>query len=178
MRNAHGRGPAVLSWLHQVALSLWLGGIVIIGAVVAPATFGSARAQGQTDSSQPLFAFAGQVLGEVFRRFNYVVLVAGTLMLVAGVRYASLSGFCRKRITVRAALTAVALGIAAWLSAAVYPEMFAARARGDMATFEPLHKASTTAFQAQMVLLLGVAALTAWMHPGERGGPLKQDGGP
>jgi uncharacterized membrane protein len=156
-----------LNWIHQVALSLWLGGIVIIGAVVAPATFGSARAQGQTDSSQPLFAFAGQVLGEVFRRFNYVVLAAGVLLLVGGVGYARLAGVCSKRIAVRAVLTAVALGIAAWLSFSVYPEMFAARARGDMEPFEAMHRMSTMAFQAQMVLLLGVAALTGWMSVGD-----------
>lgn len=167
---------AALSWLHQVALSLWLGGILIIGAVTAPAVFGTAKSQGQTDASQPLYRFAGEAMGEVFRRFNYVVIVAGVLLLLTGIAYGALSGACRKRLTVRALLTGAALGFGVWVTFVLYPQMVAARAAGVGADFDAMHRTYSMAFQAQLVLLLGVAALTAWMHrPGDVGREVKRE---
>jgi hypothetical protein len=141
-----------------------MGGILVIGIVVAPAIFGSAKAQGQTDLSQPLYRFAGEAMGEAFRRFNYVVLAAGVILLIAGWGYGSLAGLCRRRMTVRAILTAVALAIAGWTTFGLYPELVRTRSAGEMTAFDQLHHTYSFAFQGQLLLLVTVAALTAWMH--------------
>ena len=156
-----------LNWLHQIALSVWLGGILVVGAVAAPAVFRTAKAQGQTDMSQPLYRFAGEAMGEVFRRFNYVVLAAAALLLLSGIAYGALAGLCRKRITVRAVLTVLATAIALWVTFGLYPELVRLRVSGEMVSFDQMHRTYSTAFQGQLVLLLGVAALTGWMHLGK-----------
>ncbi len=153
-----------LSWLHTLGLCLWLGGIGIVGAVVAPAVFGSAKAAGQTEWGQPLYTFAGTVMTEAFRRFSTVVLVAGAVMLLAGLGYGRLAGMCPRRLLVRAALTAAALASAAWAAFSLMPPMLAAQAAGRMDVFDPMHHTYSTVFRLQLVLLLGVAALTGWLH--------------
>lgn len=154
----------ILCWLHQVALSVWLGGIVVVGAVAAPGVFRTAKAQGHTDMSFPLYRFAGEALGEVFRRFNYVVLAAAMVMLLAGLAYGALAGFCPRRIGVRAVLTLLAGGIALWVTLVLYPELIRLRDSGQMTTFDQIHRTYSSAFQAQLILLFGVAGLTGWMH--------------
>lgn len=153
-----------LLWIHQLCLSLWLGGIAILGAVAAPAVFGAARSAGDNERGMPLFDFAGTALAGAFGRFNTVVLAAGALMLLSGLGYGLLGGLCRKRLTVRAGLAAMAYGWAVYLATQLYPQMMAARAAGDLATFDVMHHTYSRGFSGQMVLLLGVAALTAWVH--------------
>jgi len=155
---------AGLCWLHQVALAVWLGGIFALGIVAAPAVFGVAKAQGHTDNTHALYRFAGEALGEVFRRFNGVILVAGALTVVAGVVYGLLAGCCSKRLSVRAALSVAAVGFAGHAALALTPPMLAARAAGDWTEFDRLHDVYTLDFKAQAVLLLGILALTAAMH--------------
>jgi uncharacterized membrane protein len=161
MRNL---AAVFLFWIHQLCLSLWLGGIAILGAVAAPAVFGAARSAGHTERGMPLFDFAGTALAGAFGRFNTVVLAAGALMLVSGLGYALLSGLCRKRLTVRAGLAAMAYGWAVYLATQLYPRMMSARAAGDLASFDVMHHTYSRGYSGQMVLLLGVAALTAWLH--------------
>jgi hypothetical protein len=48
------------------------------------------------------------------------------------------------------------------------PRMQAARAANDMELFQALHKSASHGFSAQMLLLLAVAALTAWLEAGKR----------
>lgn len=164
---------AGLSWLHQVALSVWLGGILVVGAVTAPAVFGTAKAQGQTEISQPLYRFAGEAMGEVFRRFNYLVLAAGVLLLLSGVGYALLTGVCRRRMLARAVLNVLALGVAGWVTFGLYPQMVQARSAGQMGGFDQMHHTYSAAFQAQLILLLGIAALTALIHVRESHAPAR-----
>ncbi|HVF10485.1 MAG TPA: DUF4149 domain-containing protein [Abditibacteriaceae bacterium] len=157
-------GTIFLNWLHQVALAVWLGGIVTIGGAVAPAIFGSARKAGHTAHGMPLFDFAGTAIGEAFRRFNTGVLIAGLVMLLAGVAYSRLAGLCPIRTRVRAAMTLLCWAIAVWLEYSLFPRMNAFRSQEQMDAFDDLHQTSTVAFQSQMVLLLGIVALTGWMH--------------
>ena len=76
-----------LHWLHQVLLSLWLGGILILGAVAAPGVFGAAKAAGHTERDMRLYDFAGAAMGIVFQRFSLLILVIGLLLTAAGVGY-------------------------------------------------------------------------------------------
>ena len=132
-----------------------------MGAVSAPAVFGTAKAKGHTAWGMPLYTFAGEALGEAFRRFNYLVLVSGALALVAGVAYGLLAGQGGRGVGVRALLTGVAWAVAAWLTFGLYPQVLAARAGGPMELFDRLHKTYTGAFSVQMLLLLAVMGLTA-----------------
>lgn len=147
---------------------MWLGGILIIGAVVAPSVFGSARAAGDTQSGAPLYDFAGLVMTEAFRRFNGVVLVAGLLMLACGLAYGLSSPICRKGVVTRAAFTAVAWSCAAWLSFSLFPQLMAARDAGNAEAFKAMHETYSTGFKLQMLLLLATAAVTAWIEHGKQ----------
>jgi len=153
-----------LHWLHQVLLSLWLGGILILGAVAAPGVFGAAKAAGDTQRGTRLYDFAGTAMGMAFQRFALLVLGVGLLMTLAGVAYGMLSGLCRRRTIARAGLTALAWCINIWMVFSIFPQMQAAREMKQMEMFDILHHTSSNAFLAQAVLLLGVAALTSWMH--------------
>lgn len=68
---------AALRYVYVLALVVWLGGMIVIGAVVAPAAF---QALEQADlvagRSQ-----AATVVGEVLSRFHVVSYAAGGLML-------------------------------------------------------------------------------------------------
>jgi uncharacterized membrane protein len=71
-----------LRYAYVLALVIWLGGMVVLGAIVAPATFrvleASAPAVGR--------ALAGELFGTILARFHYVAYAAGaTLLLTLGV---------------------------------------------------------------------------------------------
>jgi hypothetical protein len=153
----------LLNWLHQLMLAVWLGGIATL-AVSAPAIFREAKNQGQTNWSMPLYHFAGMAVTSIFQRFTLLCVVAGGLMLFSGIAYGGPAGLCRRRLTVRAALTALAWLIVLYLQFGLLPEMLHARDSGDMSAFDALHKTSSHLFSAQLLLLVTVAALTSWMH--------------
>jgi hypothetical protein len=150
-----------LHWLHQVLLSLWLGGILVLGAVAAPGVFGAAKAAGHTQRGMPLYTFAGVAMGDVFERFAAMIMVVGLLLAVTGVAYGQLGGLCRRRTIVRAAITVVAWGLTVWMAFGVFPQMDTARELKNMALFDSLHNLSSNVFKAQALLLLGVAAISA-----------------
>jgi uncharacterized membrane protein len=67
-----------LRYAYLLALVLWLGGMVVLGAIVAPATFrvleASAPAVGR--------ALAGELFGTILARFHYLAYAAGATLLV------------------------------------------------------------------------------------------------
>jgi uncharacterized membrane protein len=164
-----GRPPrtnaaAALCFFHQAALSVWVGGILVLGAIAAPAIFGTARASGATERGMPLFDFAGTAMGAAFERFSVLAVVLGGVVLVAGVGYGRLSDLCPVRLRVRGVLTALAWIGALVLAKKIIPEMNAARAGSDAGQFDQLHHLSSFCFQAQALLLLAVTGLTGWLH--------------
>ena len=68
----------VLRYCYAVALAVWLGGMVVAGLVVAPATFGVL--QGWDPATGRMLA--GQVFGEILRRLNHVAYICGGVMLL------------------------------------------------------------------------------------------------
>jgi hypothetical protein len=148
-------------WLHLLSLCVWLGGIVVWGAVGAPSVFAEVRAREGPATAGPLHAFAGAAVTRGFERLGVLTLVAGAAMFFSGLAYARLAALCRVRATVRSVVTLGALGVAAWTALWLMPEM--ARAAGDPDRFQPLHHLSRHAFQAQAVLLAGAALLTGWL---------------
>jgi hypothetical protein len=66
-----------IRYVYALALGVWLGGMVILGAVVAPATFQVLQARA-SESGREL---AGAVFGTALARFHYVAYAAGGLLL-------------------------------------------------------------------------------------------------
>jgi uncharacterized membrane protein len=68
-----------LRYIYVLALVVWLGGMVVLGAVVAPTTFQVLQA------SEPVAgrALAGEVFGATIARFHYVAYAAGVTLLVS-----------------------------------------------------------------------------------------------
>ena len=67
-----------LRYVYVLALVVWLGGMVILGAVVAPTTFQVL----QTSVPATGRELAGAVFGATLARFHYVAYAAGGLLLV------------------------------------------------------------------------------------------------
>lgn len=67
----------VLRYVFALGLACWLGGMVILAAVVAPATFGVLQSREGTAGR----VLAGAVFGETLRRFHVVAWVSGAVLL-------------------------------------------------------------------------------------------------
>jgi uncharacterized membrane protein len=77
----------VARYLYVLSLVVWLGGMVALGMIAAPATFGVLEAREGAGGR----ATAGAVFGETLRRFHLMSYVAGALML-AGLTVIALMG--------------------------------------------------------------------------------------
>ena len=96
-------------YIYVLALVVWLGGMVILGVLVAPTTF-SVLQMRAPDGGREL---AGAVFGSTLAGFHYVAYAAGVLLLltlgtmrVLGPRPASFG--------IRAAIVVLMLGVAAY----------------------------------------------------------------
>jgi uncharacterized membrane protein len=69
----------LLRYVYVLALVIWLGGMVALGALVAPTTFEVL----QTREPASGRALAGEVFGQTIARFHYVEYGAGALLVVA-----------------------------------------------------------------------------------------------
>ena len=68
----------LLRYLYVVALVLWVGGLVVAGALVAPSVFGVLQAWNQLEGR----VLAGQVFGEVLLRLTWLSYVMGAVMFI------------------------------------------------------------------------------------------------
>ena len=69
----------LLRYLYVVALVLWVGGLIVAGAVVAPSVFGVLQAWNASQGR----VLAGQVFGEVLMRLTWLSYAMGAVMFVA-----------------------------------------------------------------------------------------------
>jgi hypothetical protein len=71
----------VIRYLALTVLVVWLGGMIVLGLLVAPATFGVL----QTSASDPATGrmLAGSVFGVILRRFHLLAYGCGALLLAA-----------------------------------------------------------------------------------------------
>lgn len=67
-----------LRYLSLLALVVWLGGLLVTGTIVAPATFETLQA-GHAEGNRRL---AGAVFGEVLKRMHRVGYAAGAVMIL------------------------------------------------------------------------------------------------
>jgi hypothetical protein len=136
--------------LYAVALALWMGGLVVLGAVVAPTVFGIVPAPTSADA-----------MTVVFRRFDTIAIACGVVALVAEAAIAWRGGKARRLDVVRASALAIAVGLAilegAWLSPAIQRLHRGGAVRGfglDGAELEHLHRIAESTAKAELVLLL------------------------
>jgi hypothetical protein len=152
-------------YVYILALVVWLGGMVVLGAVVAPATFQVLQA------SEPVTGreLGGAVFTTILERFHYVAYGAGALLLITLALMAVL-GPRPRHLAVRFALITAMLAVALYSGAVVLrnadgirrevgvpsrlPESDARRVR-----FDELHVLST---RLMMVNLVGALALLFW----------------
>jgi uncharacterized membrane protein len=143
-------------WLHQVCLAIWIGGIVVIGAVVAPIAF---RHSGLEPRQ------AGSVVGGSLGRFNVISYVAGALLILAELAEIRLVPRLierRRRLAVLRLLAAGSmLGLALYLGLGLAPAMTRDRASGEMARFDAGHRRYERLADMELGLALASALLTA-----------------
>lgn len=68
----------LLRYLYVVALVLWVGGLIVAGAVVAPSVFGVLQAWNETQGR----ALAGEVFGEVLLRLTWLSYAMAAVMFI------------------------------------------------------------------------------------------------
>ena len=68
----------MLRYLYVVALVLWVGGLVVAGALVAPSVFSVLEAWNESEGR----ALAGQVFGEVLLRLTWLSYAMGGVMFI------------------------------------------------------------------------------------------------
>ncbi len=100
-------GMLALRYLYVLALTTWLGGMVVLGAISAPATFEVLQERDPAGGR----AAAGAVFGETLRRFHRLAYAAGTLMLGTLLVGAAL-GSRPRQPGLRAAIVSAMLAIA------------------------------------------------------------------
>jgi uncharacterized protein DUF4149 len=70
----------VIRYLALTVLVVWLGGMIVLGLLVAPSTFGVLQtAAGDAATGRML---AGAVFGEILRRFHFLAYGCGAILLV------------------------------------------------------------------------------------------------
>ena len=68
----------MLRYLYVVALVLWVGGLIVAGAIVAPSVFGVLQAWNESQGR----VLAGQVFGDVLLRLTWLSYAMAVIMFV------------------------------------------------------------------------------------------------
>ena len=156
----------LLRLVYVLALTVWLGGMAILGAVVAPTIFQTLQAA-DPDGGR---ALAGLAFGAMLGRFHYIAYGCGVLLLVMLIIMALL-GPRPKAFAVRFALVVGMLLVAVYSGVVVLGEIDAIQQEvgalpsrlpaGDprRIRFDELHQLST---RLMMVNLFGALALVYW----------------
>ncbi|MBI4887336.1 MAG: DUF4149 domain-containing protein [Acidobacteria bacterium] len=153
-----------LRYVYVLALVVWLGGMLTLGALVAPTTFQVLQA------TEPVTgrALAGELFGATLARFHYVAYAAGLLLLVT-LSAMRLLGPRPTAFGVRAVIIAAMLATTLYSGLVVLPRIDAvqqeagglpsrlAAADARRVRFEELHQLSTRlmlcAMGAALILL-------------------------
>jgi len=97
-----------LRYVYMLALVAWLGGMILLGALVAPTTFQVLQASAPEHGR----ALAGELFGVILARFHYFAYAAGAVLLLTLAAMALLGprprGFA-VRTAIVAAMPAVAI---------------------------------------------------------------------
>lgn len=149
------RARIAVATIYVLAIAAWAGGLVVLGAIVAPTVFRIVPAPSSADA-----------MTVVFRKFDGVAMVSAAIALVAEATLFLKDGKATRLDLVRGA-AAVASGIlailvGAWLSPGI-SELHrngAVRGLNDAGIeLERLHKLAEAAGKGQLLLLLVVLVL-------------------
>jgi uncharacterized membrane protein len=152
-----------LRYAYVLALVLWLGGMVVLGAIVAPATFQVLQASAPETGR----ALAGELFGTILARFHYVAYIAGATLLVT-LAVMRVLGPKPHAFAVRVLIVVVMLGIALYSGIVVLGAIDAVQIEagglpsllpaGDPrhVRFESLHRLSTRLMMTNVVAALGL----------------------
>jgi uncharacterized membrane protein len=155
-----------LRYVYVLALVVWLGGMAVLGAIVAPATFQVLQASAPSIGR----ALAGDLFGQILSRFHYVAYACGGVMLLSMTAMGVL-GPRPRAFFVRLALISVMILIALYSGFVVLREIDAIQLgagqlpsllpAGDARRirFDALHQLSTRLMMANIV---GALALLYW----------------
>ena len=95
-----------LRYVYVLALVVWLGGMIVLGALVAPTTFQILQASVPATGRE----LAGEVFGAIIATFHCVAYAAGAVLLVSLTAMAVL-GPRPRAYAVRCAIIAATLGV-------------------------------------------------------------------
>ncbi len=154
--------------LHLLALALWLGGLVAIGALVAPTAFHVTRTAPALAGNLPQQnALAGAVVGGSLRLFCFLDLACAAVLLAANLLLLPRSS--RRWTGACLGTTLVLLASTLCLAFGLTPAMDHAQAQGQMAAFDQMHheyEQLSTLFQMPLLLLLVVFTALRDSPPG------------
>ena len=160
-----------LRYDYVLALVVWLGGMVVLGAIVAPATFQVLQASAPSIGR----ALAGDLFGQIIARFHYVAYACGGIMLTSMVAMALL-GPRPRAFAVRLAVISVMLLVALYSGLIVLRTIDAIQLEvGRLPSllppedvrrirFDELHQLSTRLMMANIVGALGLLFWEARDH--------------
>jgi hypothetical protein len=150
----------VLRFLRDLGIALWLGGLIAIGALVAPTAFHLVRQLPQLHADKNLqTAIAGGVVGGSLRIFNVVCYVCGGLIIVAEAFMLlnpskTRTGFFWTSFSLILAIAL--LGSAFYLGHVLFPALDLAQQQGNLLLFDRLHHLYEQLSGLQLPLLLGI----------------------
>lgn len=155
-----------LRYVYVLALAVWLGGMAVLGAIVAPVVFQVLQA------SEPTLGrvLAGAVFGAVLARFHLVAYACGAILLVTLAAMALL-GPRPRGVAARSAIIALMLGVSVYSGRWVLGEIASIQhAVGGLPStlpaadprrirFDELHQRAT---RLMVLNLLGAIVLVFW----------------
>jgi hypothetical protein len=146
-----------LEALALVALAVWLGGLVVLGAAAAPLVFRIVPAP-----------YAADAMTAVFQRFDMIAVGCAVLVLLVEVAHALLRRPLLRSDVVRASLACGATGLAIFLAMVVSPRIAALhqsgaiRGLGELGErLEATHRLAESVAKAELGVLVIVLALHA-----------------
>ena len=147
---------AAIAGVQLLALAVWAGGLLALGAVVAPIVFRVVPAPTSADA-----------MTLVFRRFDVVAIVCAAVALVAEAAFAVRGGRVLRVDLLRGLCVVVAAGLAitigAWLSPAIADLHRGGAVRGvgeAGAALERLHHLAEGLSKAEILLLFATFVLS------------------
>lgn len=162
-----------IHYIYLVALAVWLGGMIALGTIVAPALFQTLSSLNPQDGR----ALAGETFKVVLTRFHTVAYACGGTALVALVVMAIL-GPRPRHFSIRALILAVMLGVSIYSGRGVLGGIDAIQAEvgtlpsrlpiGDprRIRFDELHRLASI---LMMVNVAGALALLGWEAADQQG---------
>ncbi|OFW21991.1 MAG: hypothetical protein A3H97_02685 [Acidobacteria bacterium RIFCSPLOWO2_02_FULL_65_29] len=150
-----------IRYLALTVLVIWLGGMIVLGLLVAPSTFGVLQTSAPDPGSGRMLA--GAVFGEILRRFHLLAYGCGVVLLTC-LFMMKFIGPPPTAFVARAALVALMLALAVYSGVPVSREIAALQAQvsgpigalpetdARRVRFDRLHSLSTTLMTINMGL--------------------------